>query len=64
MDSKFTYRSKANPEKGMIVVGQRQDTSLYLDNAPFLEADQNYFRSIEEIETYLGEELEMIIRPN
>jgi len=48
----------------MIIVGQREDTSLYLDNATFLTASQNRFETIDQIEEYLGEELEMIIRPN
>lgn len=64
MDSKFKYRSKTHPENGMIIIGQRVDTSLYLDNATFLSDEQNRFNSIEAIEEYLGEELEMIIRPN
>ena len=64
VDSKFKYRDKAHPERGMIIVGQREDTSLYLDSAHHLEPEQNRFRSIEQIEEYLDMELEMIIRPN
>jgi len=64
MNNKFTYRSKANPERGMIVVGQREDTTLYLDDATFLSDAQNRFQTIEQIEEYLDEKLEMIIRPN
>ena len=63
MDNKFKYRSKSHPENGMIIIGQREDSSLYLDDATFLSDTQNHFDTIEQIEEYLNEELEMIIRP-
>ena len=58
----FQYRSKTTPDKA-ITVGQREDSSLFLSNASFLKDEENRFESIEQIEAFLGDELEMIIRP-
>lgn len=59
----FLYRSKNDPTKA-ITVAQNDDTTLYLPNAgSILSRQENQFESIEQIEEFLDDELEMIVRP-
>lgn len=59
----FLYRSKKTPDQA-ITVAQNDDTSLFLPNAAFLSRQENQFETIEQIEEFLDDELEMIIRPD
>lgn len=54
------YRSSNNSERA-ITIGEREDGTFFLGRAGgILEDHENKFESIEEIELYLDDELEML----
>ena len=59
----FLYRSKNNPDRA-VTVAQNDDLTFFLPTgAETLSRQENHFETIEAIEEFLGDELEMIIRP-
>lgn len=59
----FLYRVKSDPARA-ITVAQNDDATFFLPaGLEVLSKQENQFETIEQIEEFLGEELEMIIRP-
>lgn len=57
----FLYKSKNNPNQA-VTVARRSDMSLFLPAALFLSEEENHFNTISDIEEFLGDELELIVR--
>lgn len=57
----FLYRSKKDPTRAL-TIAQNDDATFSLPTAELLNRQENQFNTIEEIEEFLDDELEMIIR--
>ena len=57
----FLYRSKRY-NGYTITIGQRDDLTFFIAGASFLTPDENMFATIEQIEEYIDDELEMLVK--